>query len=326
VTLYTSTVATCGLEELRVRRYDALLCSLGYESRAVAVARSLDEATRITAVGFPYGHDDVYRANGRTLERLQADVVSDLSSANNAGWVVGWLAEQARLGARRVAVDISSTTRTRIATAVHAMLHERAGLVVDFLYVPERYLPAPPIPAATESAGPITSFFAGWAPDARQPLGVLFGLGYEPTRAAGALDYLEPTTAIPLLPTGGDPAFAADVRRGNEDVFAMRTVRDAVEYDIADPAATISILRGLAEQFARSHPHEGREPHRVLLLPFGPKVFALSCLVMSATSPVRLPVWRVSPGRFEGASDRVAEDRVITLRTSTTALNDLDVD
>lgn len=326
MTLYTSSLAPRRLGQLPTRGYDALLCSLGYESRAVAVAQSVGNGTPITAVGFPYGHDDVYRTNGRVLEQLQAYVVPDVSAANHPSWIRDWLAEQARLGARRVAIDISSTTRTRIAAVVHALLHDRAGLVVDFLYVPERYLPAPPIPAATESAGPISSFFAGWATDARQPLAVLFGLGYEPTRAAGALDYLEPAIAVPLMPTGGDPAFVADVERGNKDVFTMRTVRPPVEYDIVDPAAAISMLRALVDQLSRSDSAQSREPHRVLLLPFGPKVFALSCLVVSATSRVRLPVWRVSPGRFEGASDRAPEDRVITLRASTAPLYEIDDD
>lgn len=316
--IYTQTLPQERLSGLPDRGYGALLCTLGYESRSVAIAQVLAAGVQLTAGGFTHGRDDTYAENARVLKDLKATVQSEANVANPR-WIHDWITRCRKDGVNRVAIDISSASRPRIAAAVHALRHMPRDVVIDFLYVPEQYVPSAPEPEATEAAGVISQEFAGWAEDARRPLAVFFGLGYEPKRAAGALDFLEPKRAVPFMPLGGDPQFVIDVRAANEEVFRMDHVQSLLDYDIGDPVETIEKLQAII----RRHTGERRpseERYRALLLPFGPKIFALCCLIVSATSREPLPVWRVTSGRFEQPVNRVAEDRVITLRAGVSPL------
>lgn len=313
--LFTATVPVAAVSELGGRGYDAVLSTLGYETRCTAVATHVEPGTPVTALAFSQGEfEPAYQRNARIFKDLGAGVVPE-KAASGHDWALTWLATLQSSGARHVAVDISSTSRARMASVLTAVLQTSPGIVIDFLYVPERYVPAGPPPDATESAGPIAAAFAGWIADPRQPLAVIFGLGYEPTRAAGALDYLEPTAAIPFMPRGGAAGFEEDVLAANHDVFDMPHVHPAQDYLITDPEEVVARLEALISWLSRMKDPGAERGYRALLLPFGPKIFALCCLIAAVRNP-DTPVWRVTPGRFDRPVDRQPGDQVITLRVS----------
>jgi hypothetical protein len=185
------------------------------------------------------------------------DLGTDVQRKNDpefVAWVPDWLAEVGRSASdagMHVAVDISSMSRPRIAGVVRALTNVPLGarVTIDFLYAPAAYEPAPTeLPDATEALEPVTPAFAGAPADPAEPLVLVFGLGYEPERAASAMDEFAPERAVPFFPIGSDERFVADVKRSNADVLGLREVGSPVCYSIADPFRTLTNLEALVER------------------------------------------------------------------------------
>jgi hypothetical protein len=141
---------------------------------------------------------------------------------------------------------------------------------------------------------------------------IIFGLGYEPIRAAAAIDALEPELAVPFFPIGSDEAFIRDVEVANADILGLEKqgVTAPRRYRIEDPFTCFAELDALLSRYLE------REGTRPLLLPLGPKIFALICLLAAAVHRPTVPVWRASPGRLEDPIDQLPEDTLVTLRVS----------
>ena len=57
-----------------------------------------------------------------------------------------------------------------------------------------------------------------------------------------------------------------------------------------------------------------KRDHNVLLVPFGPKIFALVCLLQGLLDE-NLAVWRVSAGELEEPSQRISSEHTIAVET-----------
>jgi hypothetical protein len=311
--------AACG------RYYRALLCSVGYESRSRAIAEHLHPSVEeITGVEFLHGHNKIYEDNRRVFDRLGADV-RRMGDQDFVSWVRGWLGRFADHDDVTIAVDVSSMSRPRIAGAVMAIaeLPQTATMTVDFLYAPARYEPAPEsVPDATEALDPVIPAFAGAPADPGEPLVLIFGLGYEPERAASAVDEFAPQRAVPFFPIGSDPRFVEDIEKASSGVLALPDVGDPVCYAVNDPFRTFCDLEIIVEaiqsdgRLSPSREHDERRK-RPLLLPLGPKIFAATCMLVANCVDPPVPVWRVSSGIFEDPDDREADGELVTLRVST---------
>jgi hypothetical protein len=326
--LYLAPVAPRPLAGAAVdRNYRSLLCSVGYESRSRAIAEQLHTVVEdLHGVEFHHHHNEVYEENRRRLDEIGAQV-QRLDDEQFSPWVTRWLANLAGDGIH-VGVDISSMSRPRIAGVIQAImaLPNGAQLTVDLLYTPAQYEPAPrEMPDATEALDPVISAFAGAPADPQQPLVLIFGLGYEPERAASALDEFAPQGALPFFPVGRDQRFERDVQNANVSVLELSEVRDPVRYAIEDPFRTFCDLEVVVETIRAGTPafsaEEGTQrPARPLLLPLGPKIFAATCMLVAAAADPPVPVWRVSSGVFGEAQERHSDGSLVTLRVSTAPL------
>jgi hypothetical protein len=306
MSLFVAPHPTTTLDDLASRRYDALLCSHGYETRSRTIAERLGGEFELKAAGYCHGHQGAFEENRKVIDALGGEVL-EFEESEFEPWVRSWLSDD-RL--RSVAVDISSMSRPRIAAVVHAVTNgPNTNLVVDFLYVPQRYSGAPVPVDATTALEPVTPAFAGWDADVERPLVMIFGLGFEPIRAAGAIDELEPTLSIPYFPRGADDSFIADVERANESVLRLQDVAPARSYELADPFRCFAELDAWVS-------HYQEEESRPLFLPLGPKIFALLCMLVAVAREPVTPVWRISPGPLEEAVDHQPEDMLVTVRVS----------
>jgi hypothetical protein len=327
--LYLAPVAPQPLKAAAEERsYRALLCSVGFETRSREIAKRLRGSVgELHGVEFPDRHNEVYEENRAVMDELQADI-RRLDDEQFSMWVADWLSSISREREQSVAVDVSSMSRPRIAGVVQAImgLPAQARLTVDLLYTAAQYEPAPTeMPDATEALDPVTPTFAGAPADPQQPLVLIFGLGYEPERAASALDEFAPQRALPFFPVGGDERFEADVQAANASVLELADVADPWRYAIGDPFRTFCDLEVLVERIRSGHPGgrqdgEGRRPGRPLLLPLGPKIFAATCMLVAASADPPVAVWRVSSGTFGEADDRHSDGELVTLRVSTAPL------
>jgi hypothetical protein len=154
-----------------------------------------------------------------------------------------------------------------------------------------------------ESAGPVIPQFAGWSDEPDRPVATVFGLGFEYDRAIGVVEYLEPSNVWSFHAEKSDNRFDKEVQKANK--FFWRFVPNAqrFSYRVHLPLDCLidleSLTFGLLDRF------------RPILIPFGPKIFALSCLLVAHLHYPKVGVWRVSSGANERPIDRKAKDTII---------------
>lgn len=271
--------------------YAAVLATLGYEHRARAIAEALEEAPHLAACGFD-DHREISYEDNRTWFSEHGYDVDEPGDENFGEWLRDWLSDRLAASASpssrtRVAVDISSMTRDRIARALEVALElgERFPLHVDFLYAPAEYHDPPAEPDFTASIEPVTPFFRGWTPDPMRPPVALAGLGYEIDKAVGAKEYLELRDLWAYVSKGGDERYANKVREANELLWDEIEADRIVTYPIADPYGVFVQLE--------SQLFGVLEAGRALMLPMGPKIFALCSMVAALHHQPEVGVWRV---------------------------------
>lgn len=276
--------------------YDAVLYTIGFERRSSFPVRSGLPTARL--IGFPFESNRIGQFSENLAISLHAGAeVIDGEDGSYRGAlrrVVEGLPQTDRTP--RIAVDISSMTRERLASTVLVLdeLASRPGrmvLEVDFLYAVAEFAQPPDVASQNLTAGPVTPEYRGFLRRSSLPLAAVIGLGYEPQRALGVFELLEPTTAWAFRPIGTDARYGDAISRSNTQLLSLVAADHVVEYEVADPAGLVygldSFLFSISDEF------------RVVLLPLGPKIFALACLLLGlGEQPERPAVWRVGEGNY----------------------------
>jgi hypothetical protein len=175
---------------------------------------------------------------------------------------------------------------------------------VDWFYVPATFADSALAANAVHPlvADPVSAFFNGAIRSPALPVGLIVGLGLEPHRALGLMEFLEPSRVWALLGQSDEPRFAAEALKVNQEVVNMSTTT-LLPYPVTSLAKTFSSLESLV--FAT------QETYRLVLAPSGPKLFGLAALLVSAVAgELRPAVWRVG-GQGEGAPMDVEEAGVV---------------
>jgi hypothetical protein len=207
----------------------------------------------------------------------------------------------------KLAFDISCFDRFRLAeivSAVGACTNLKAP-VVDFWYSIAHFSPPRPVAGRNEVAGPVHKAFAGRFADPSRPLALIAGLGYEMGKVVGAAEYLQATRVIAFFPESPIEEFAAEVTAANRLLLQDVAPGDYLRYPVADPMRTIamldSVIRGLSIDY------------NVVILPGGPKIFVLACLLAQRMHR-NASVWRVSSGASIRPKDVDASGFIVGLR------------
>ncbi len=293
---------------MRRSAYDCFLCSVGYESRARFFAeKKLRKARRCVAVGFTNKKVLFYEDNFAWYEAAGFEVLEPTNEEFSS------LAEQLLREAGdassslRICLDVSSVTRVRLAIwidLIRALARERP-VQVDFVYSAARYSDPPRVLGPNRAVGPLPGF-AGWS-NPGIPLTVVVGVGYEYNKALGAVRYLDPEETWAFIPTGHSRRYARTIDRANAHLWEMISEDNRIYYHVLRPLDCLAMLESFVCGVLRSK--------KVTLLPFGPKSFALCCLLVACIHN-DVPVWRVSSGQDTEPTDRVANGRVVGLRTT----------
>lgn len=288
------------------RHYDVGIVTLGYERRARFLIESgWLQADRFLALGFPDADTFSYRENQKYFLSLGVAI----HSVDDLGFERWWATEGRSLlhapTCRKLAIDISSLSRRRLGIIMESLfeLERSIELRVDFLYSLASFVP-PIEDSVIDVCEPITPFFAGWhATDAGdEPTGVVLGVGYEKDRAVGVLEYLQAGPSWVFVPHSGD-AYDKAVNRANRALWKMTAPDMRLPYNprhIFDLVAALdSLVSGI----------EGR--YRAVIVPLGPKIFALASLMVACLHYPKVGVWRVSPGEIGAQMDRAASGEVV---------------
>lgn len=297
-------------------KYDLLICALGYESRSAFLANKVSSrVNHRLCLAFPSQDVLSYRDNERQFEKLRFARLDWQGEASFAGIrqkieeVVEACAGGQEDSQPHIALDVSSMTREMAAytfSAISTCLSQFSrSLIVSILYAPAEFQRPKERLVPVSTAGPVIPEYAGWAAYPERPASVVIGLGYEYGRAVGVLDYLDVADTWLFLPRGRDERYDARVDDINSNLYSMLDSRFLIKYDVYDPYDTILKLRSLVE---------GTLPYgRIVLVPFGPKLFSIACLVIAEMFRPEVSVWRVSGETNEEPIDRVANGDTISM-------------
>jgi hypothetical protein len=269
--------------------YDILVAALGFESRAVAISLEVAASSkRRYAIGFDHNHTEAYAENYLTFERLGFEIRGDISSTGFP-IIVDEILSGDPPEPLRIAVDISCFDRQRLAVIVDCLwaVAERRLLHVDFLYSIAAFRPPSRSLGRNEIAGPVHKSFAGRFTDPGRPLALLAGLGYEVGKVVGAAEYLQASRIIAFFPESPILEYAPEVANANELLLEDLPVNDIIKYPVADCKKTIAVLDSVINGLG--------DTYNIVMLPGGPKIFVLSCLIAQRIHR-QTSVWRVSSG------------------------------
>lgn len=305
-------IATQRLSELP-QRFDMFLCACGYESRAIAIASEVAfRAKERIALGFSVQQELHYQSNKDWFARNGFEV-RDVEEDEYQGAVTSAIDRLCSSAADpKLVVDISCMNRARLAQLVRGLqVAGRASIDVAFAYNLARYSPPAEELAPTTVVEPVIPEFAGWTNYPEKPPAAIIGLGYEQSRAIGIVDHLEINNAAWVyIPRSPITEYAVSVDAANQSLFALiGSEGRRLHYDVMDPAALFRELNSLVDSL--------KQIYNPLLIPFGPKIFALAALLVGCIQD-EVGVWRVSSGTLAPAQDRVPSELTTVLRAALT--------
>lgn len=290
--------------------YDAEAVSLGFETRSRWLLENHSPRARLkVAFGFEDRRGLDYEHNRAFLDKA-GFLIREVSDEGFSGPSAEFIRDAPRRGGvTRILVDVSSMTRRRVAMLLSRMLLDPDPARVwaaDFVYAPAAFSPPSKEETPITHCAPVIPEFAGWSDSPEQYVTALFGLGYEEGFAVGAMEQIEPAQSWALTPGGVDQRYDKACRQANRFFLDQLPAAHISTYEVLDAIGTFLTLEGLVYSCAPQS--------RVVIVPLGPKLFALSAMLVAAVHYPRVAVWRVSTDQLAPASNRFAVGPILGLR------------
>lgn len=286
---------------------DLFVAAVGYEARSRFILdNNAFQAQQKTAfyfidrqvLDFKKNHDAFQNSGFALIPSSQLEI---------RRWWETWFNDYLRTVATpNVVIDISCMTREMIALIVFLLAklsrHLKRVVHTTFLYAPAKYSNPPTLRAPIMTKGPVIPELAGWSPPAL-PTTVVFGIGYEPDLALGVLEDFEPRIFWVFRPSGHDERYTKAINKVNKTFIEVTPAGCEISYPVLKPIELFTSLESLV--------HGALQRNRVVLVPLGPKIFALSSMLVSMIHFPRVAVWRVSSGPYSKPVNRHANGSVV---------------
>jgi hypothetical protein len=299
--------------------WDLLIASVGYETRARFVSQELTGfCARVMAWTFEDHRELSFDRNLSFFQKIGAIVLDESEVAFRKSLLQTLLDDMdthpsAPGSVFRLAADISSMTRQRVAHLMQTCLVQLPTLTgrdcqLTLLYAPAHYSPAVGTEGPIRVSEPIRGF-EGWAIEPEKPSVCVIGLGFEHQLALAAIEQLEPAETWLFLPEGVDERYDAQLLACNSYLLNDVPPHRVIRYDVESPYVTYLRLESLlAELSVDSRP---------VVVPLGPKVFAALALTSALTHQPEITVWRLSADVAREAIDRQPVGHIVGLTIST---------
>jgi hypothetical protein len=294
----------------QIKSFDIAIVACGYESRCLAVSQTHASSIRQGfALCFPSQRDLAFDSNRASFQRLRFDIleVTDEAVEQTVLALLSRVGRDSSGSELRVLIDVSSQSRARMAAIVSACQRVQAitALEAYFFYSLAIY-DGPSVDQMPNVAiGPVSARFAGWSQRPELPVSLVLGLGYEPDRALGAFEALEPTSVWALVPNSAIAGYHPAVLKSNKSLLERIPSNSILGYRVEDPNSTFALIASLTRRL--------KVTSTVVLLPSGPKLLALLTLLL-ASEDREIAVWRVSAGPMEAAVNRRTTGTEICVR------------
>lgn len=300
-------------EEMSDETFDLAICCLGYEARATRVSELFfRRSKRRICVGFDRNFIHSYERNLAYFRQNGFEVHANVGDEAFEAIVCDALGNEFFSGppsqTTRVAVDVSCFDRFRLAILTRllwtAVANGHIGDVTFLYNVAEYSKPAGEFSFNTKLE-PVHPSFVGRRPDPLSATVAVIGLGYEREKALGAAEYIEASEVFAFRPSSAVAAYSESVLEQNALLLGQLDDRHKFEYVVEDCGALVSDLSSLVRGFIHKS--------SVLLVPLGPKVFALACLLTAMIHP-RVAVWRMSQLGIGETPDRLPSEHYSVIR------------
>lgn len=292
----------------KLSHYDLMVCALGYETRSSYVPRKYyQQASAKVALAFPNRKLISYQKNQEFLTNTVFDILEykrETFLQNFSKKLESGRSGDTPLNA---IIDVSSMSRPMIAQLIFALssFPSNRPLQVRFVYCPAKFVAPDPLTAPVTVTEPVIPEFAGWSDVPERPASAIFGLGYEFHQALGTLDYLEPAMVWAFVPHGDDINYDNATAKANKDMYELLEPGHVQQYHIDHPYTYFRTIENLVYGLLQDT--------RPILIPFGPKIFALTCMLVAQIHSPRVTVWRVSGEQSAEPTDRIASGKIISL-------------
>ncbi|RBP82931.1 hypothetical protein DET47_101294 [Shewanella putrefaciens] len=205
----------------------------------------------------------------------------------------------------KIAIDISLIDRKTLASifSLIAKLAYDKNCSIYVVYSLAKYAPPSGKLGINNLVKPVSSFFSGWSNRPGLPVMSIVGLGYERDKAIGAIEYLESSKTCLYIPRSNEEQYYNDVVNENKGILESVIQNDQFSYKVESPSEAIFSLDSLLTA--------NKNRYKVVLFPFGPKIFYALSLVASIPHP-EASVWYVSgeDGDSDSSQDREVSDLV----------------
>jgi hypothetical protein len=275
------------------QNFDLFIGTIGYEQRSRFVIERLSPRAQMK-VAFGFTADQIfhYKENAQWLSaagysefhcedqdfrRKLIELLAAVSLDANTNRTM------------KIGVDISSATRTRIAIILRCIeaLSIHRPIEVDFFYALAKFSPPPTVSHPNTHVGPVLPSFSGWWTEPERPLAAALGLGYEENKALGAVEHVQASSIWTFTPESPEAAYTAALREANATLLKLVPEQNGFAYPLSKPLDTFVQLESFVFGITRTH--------NLIVLPFGPKLFALCAMLVGMVHP-EVAVWRVSGG------------------------------
>lgn len=288
------------------QEYDLAIATVGYEERARHIFSTVQPSARVkTACGFDAQKVFEYENNTTWFESNRFEV-AHLTDESYDEWIQGVLnGVETGNNPMRILIDISSTTRIRMARLLVSLRNfARVSVEATFVYSLASFTAPPTERHANSHVGPVTPEFAGWWEEPDRPLVAVVGLGYEQDKALGAVEHLQAAEIWTFTPVSEVSQYSPALLEANRTLLESVPANHQMNYRVQDPFECFAKLESLVYGLSQTK--------NAVLLPFGPKLFSLTSLLVALLYP-GLPVWRVSAERHEQPVNRRASGFVYGL-------------
>ncbi|MEM7092721.1 MAG: hypothetical protein AAF567_06955 [Actinomycetota bacterium] len=285
--------------------YDLAFLGVGAGGRAVLVASQLPP---VSGESIALQSPDADPISPETTERL-TELGFDLRRTPSADVpnLVGeslMSLQPAAGSAPRMVVDVSEMDRLTIGALVKGLASYGGAIEVDFSYVPAMFVPPSGSVAAAISGGDASwSPFPGSVLDFGLAPALILGLGYEDHVAVGTVERLDPSLLWTFSPASFAPEYDEQVRSANASLFQVRSVASEFVYPLENPEVAFRRMAELVNAV--------RDEHQVIIVPFGPKIFAAMANLIAAGWPTEVEVANVIVSA--GSTDNAAPDERVSV-------------
>lgn len=291
------------------QEFDIIICTLGPESRAINISDKykIFGVKKIAIICGPQkqlayeANEKFFELNG--FEKIFRpdffETIKNFTTSRPPGPI-------------RIALDISCMPRQLMAEVIlHVLdLQNTSEFEITFCYSLANFTSPITEVVPNEAIEPVHPSFSGWPSKQSLPTSLITGLGYEPDKAEGASEYLDPSEQWGFIPVSPVTEFLPELEKNNSSLIArLSGEKRTVKYDIDQPSRTFGQLEiVISDLLTRSNP---------ILLPFGPKIFFALCLIQSFRHP-EVGVWHVTGETHETPVDRCASDVEIGFKITLT--------